>query len=214
MDTKQRNRMNSFVLTVMSICYIGLGIETLLLKWEVWMALVIFASIIALWVVYFSRKITDDHLKFLLFLYGIMGSFYHGVHKISQFDIVVVSALLLTVISLLDKMYMLNIILLEFVAIMVNQIFMSHSAEMTNVTVLLVSRILLHSAAVVIIYLFCRLTVKNRLAKNAEIEEKSKEVELIKHDMQDFLSNISHELRTPVNVVNGMSRLFLNKKKQ
>ena len=39
-------------------------------------------------------------------------------------------------------------------------------------------------------------------------EQEAKET---KEDMEDFLSNISHELRTPVNVVNGMSRLFLKR---
>ena len=29
--------------------------------------------------------------------------------------------------------------------------------------------------------------------------------------MEDFLSNISHELRTPVNVVNGMSDLLIKR---
>ena len=43
------------------------------------------------------------------------------------------------------------------------------------------------------------------------MESKDERIEDYESDMEDFLSNISHELRTPVNVVNGMSELLIKK---
>jgi signal transduction histidine kinase len=51
--------------------------------------------------------------------------------------------------------------------------------------------------------------VKRSNTGRADIEKREKASEEDKRDMEDFLSNISHELRTPVSVVNGMSQLFL-----
>ncbi|MBO4395993.1 MAG: response regulator [Eubacterium sp.] len=210
MDNKQRAGSEIFVLIVITIAYIGLGVETILLGWEGWMVPLIFIAIIALWCIYIPHKLASE-MRMLFFIYAMMASFFHGIHKTSQFDVVVVTAIMLTVMSLLDRIYMLNVILIEFMAIMLNQVWMSNSTEMSNVDIILVSRILLHLGAVICIYLFCRLTVRYRLAQKESHLRDELEANENKEDMEDFLSNISHELRTPVNVVNGMSRLFLKK---
>ena len=202
--------VEAFVLTVVTIGYVGLGIETILLGWEMWMVPVILVAIVALWVIYVPHKHVKE-MKVLYFIYAMMASFFHGIHKTSQFDIVVVTAILLTVMSLLNRIYMLNIILIEFVAIMINQVYMNYRDTEIDVDVILVSRILLHTGAVICIYLFSRLTVKARIVQRDNRLQQEQEAKDTKEDMEDFLSNISHELRTPVNVVNGMSRLFLKR---
>ncbi|MEE3468173.1 MAG: ATP-binding protein [Eubacterium sp.] len=210
MENKQRVRLESFVLAVITIGYVGLGIETILLGWEGWMIPVIFIAIVALWVIYIPRKHAAE-MRTLFFVYALIASFFHGVHRTSQFDVVVVTAIMLTVMSLLDRVYMLNVILIEFVAIIMNQVYMNYSDSMTEIDRVLISRIILHTGAVICIYVFCRLTVKNRLEHQKNRLREEQEANENKEDMEDFLSNISHELRTPVNVVNGMSRLFLKK---
>ena len=210
MENKQRFRLESFVLTVITIGYVGLGMETILLGWEGWMIPVIFIAITVLWGIYISRRSSID-FRATFFVYALMASFFHGIHRTSQFDVVVITAIMLTVMSLLDRIWMLNIILVEFVAITMNQVYMNYSDNMTEIDALLISRILLHTGAVICIYFFCRLTVKGRL-KQTEIRLREEQAaNETKEDMEDFLSNISHELRTPVNVVNGMSRLFLKR---
>ncbi len=211
MENKQNIESESFVLTIETISFIGLGIETILLSWEGWMIPVIFIAVVALWIMKFSHRIPESEMRVIYFLYAMLASFFHGVHAISQFDVVVVTAIMLTVMSLLNRIYMLNVILIEFIAIMVNQVTMNHSNDMSNIDALLISRIVLHTGAVICIYLFCRLGVKNRLAQHELRIKGIQEADATREDMEDFLSNISHELRTPVNVVNGMSRLFLKK---
>ena len=209
MEKRQTTGVEAFVLTIVSLGYLGLGIETILLGWEGWMIPAIFIALMSLWVVIFTRKASGDQLKVVFFLYAIMASFFHGIHRTSQFDIVVVTALMLTVMSLLDRVYMLNIILVEFVAIMLNQVAMNNFDDTITVDALLISRIILHAGAVGAIYAFCRLTVRNRLVQRENQLKEEMAANETKEDMEDFLSNISHELRTPVNVVNGMSRIFM-----
>ncbi len=212
MESKQGFRLESFVLTVITLGYLGLGLETIFLGWEGWMIPVIFIAIVVLWAVYIPRRTTME-FRTMFFVYALIASFYHGVHKTSELDVVVVTAIMLTVMSLLDRIWMLNTIVIEFVAIMMNQIWMNHSGDMTELDALLISRIILHTGAVVCIYFFCRFTVRNHRRQEENRLKEEHATNEIKEDMEDFLSNISHELRTPVNVVNGMSRLFLKKEK-
>ncbi len=211
MENRQTSRLEAFVLTVISVGYLGLGVETIFLSWEGWMIPVIFISLVALLVINFTHRLSENNMKVLFFLYALMASFYHSVHRTSQFDVVVVTAIMLTVMSLLDRLYMLNIILIEFVAVTMNQVFMNYTDDMTEIDALLISRIVLHAGTVICIYVFCRLTVRNRIAQKEKQLRGEIEANETKEDMEDFLSNISHELRTPVNVVNGMSRLFMNR---
>ncbi len=209
MESKNRSVVDMFVLSIVTIAYIGLAVETILLGWEFWVVPLLVIGVICMWLVYIPGRILREDMRSLLFIFGMLACFFHGVHKSSIFDVVVVTAIGLTVYSLFDHIYMLNIIVIEFVTVMLMQVYMNHGDNMTDVDALLISRIILHSSAVICIYMFCRLTVKRRNTGRADIEKREKASEEDKRDMEDFLSNISHELRTPVNVVNGMSQLFL-----
>ena len=76
---------------------------------------------------------------------------------------------------------------------------------------LTISVIVLHMIAVLLIYFVCIRSVNSRMELEQTNQEKDERIESYESDMEDFLSNISHELRTPVNVVNGMSDILLRK---
>ena len=213
MESKNRNIVDVFVMAVVTIAYIGLTVETILLQWEFWVVPLLLIGVISLWVVYIPGKILREDMRSLLFVFGMLAGFFHGVHKTSIFDIVVVVAIMLTVYSSFDHVYMLNLILVEFIVLMLMQVYMNHGNDLTDVNALLVSRIILHSSAVLCIYIFCRLMTKRRNTGREQIQKKEIESQNDKRDMEDFLANISHELRTPVNVVNGMSQIVLKKEK-
>jgi signal transduction histidine kinase/ActR/RegA family two-component response regulator len=69
-------------------------------------------------------------------------------------------------------------------------------------------RIVYHVGTVLTMYVFSRITVNRRNAENAQTQEWLNAITQNNHDMEDFLSNISHELRTPVNVVSGMTSVM------
>ena len=65
-----------------------------------------------------------------------------------------------------------------------------------------------------LMYAVCRMWIGYKRELNVAIREREDVMKKADDDMEDFLSNISHELRTPVNVVNGMSGLILKKEKR
>ncbi|MCR4685658.1 MAG: hypothetical protein K5649_09350 [Lachnospiraceae bacterium] len=139
-------------------------------------------------------------------------AFFHGIHETSFFDVALVAALLLTLFSMMDHKWMMNLILGEFVVIMAMQVYMKHLSGASDFDVITIARILFHLAIVFATYVFCRITIQNRLESADRLEQDAEDIENYDKDMEDFLSNISHELRTPVNVVNGMSTLLMKKR--
>ena len=69
----------------------------------------------------------------------------------------------------------------------------------------------MHTAVVIFAYFILHHSINNVQIHEVSEREKDEQVRSYESDMEDFLSNISHELRTPVNVVNGMSDLLIKR---
>ena len=116
--------------------------------------------------------------------------------------------LLLAVFSFFNRVYMLRLLLAEYGILSCIRLFFAFSGARSDM-----SHVLLTTAgSLVMVGLFCfscKKTIEERRASRLTAEEKDARIEAVDADMEDFLSNISHELRTPVNVVNGMSEMLI-----
>ena len=63
------------------------------------------------------------------------------------------------------------------------------------------------------VYFNCRWIVRDRKRLLDQIDEAEASKKDAQNNMEDFLVNISHELRTPVNVINGITNLILKNDK-
>ena len=206
MDRIKTDRRILLVETLGCIAFIA---ETIVLKWEFWVIPLIVMGMIALWYIHVAQRMTADYRLVLYFIFGMVQVFFHGVHETSMFDIAVVSMLFMIIFSLADRLYIINAIFFEFIFLVIIQIYLHYGMDMAAIDNLYMSRFILHIGAVVCMFIFCRISVSNRNFDRSKLEKREKEIEAYDKDMEDFLSNVSHELRTPVNVVNGMTTLFL-----
>ncbi|MCR5487896.1 MAG: response regulator [Lachnospiraceae bacterium] len=206
-----KTRAHSFILAVLTVWGIALAGEAWLEGWEFWVPpLMIFAAAV-LWVLHISQKLDEQALEMSIFLYGVFAALFHGMHETSFFDVAVAIMMLLGFFSFLNRSYMLNLILGEYAVIMIVQLGLVFSHHTIVFDSLNISRLMMQICAVLCIYVLSRVSVKNRLEAIETLEKRDKEIDHYDSDMEDFLSNISHELRTPVNVVNGMSTLLSKK---
>lgn len=203
-----RNKSHRMILVIITIASIGFTMVTVTEGWEFWVPPLLIAGAAVLWAMHFTQRGDETTRESLYFLYGVLTAFFHGVHETSLFDIAIVTALMFALYSAMDRLYMLNVILAEYVLVMGIQAALALRGG-TVLGELGVSSIALQATSVLCIYILCRMAVSNRLETAAEISRHEKEVEENDSDMEDFLSNISHELRTPINAVNGMSTLLI-----
>lgn len=207
-------RTHNIFLAIMTIASVGTTVESYTQGWEFWVPPLIIIGLIASWsihVVQYRQVIFREN--FYLF-YSLMVSFYHGVHDTSYFDLIVISALIMVIAALLRRKSFLLIFLAEFYALLLMQTVQGARAGRIVFDSLTVSRILLHCIVELCIYKVLTEVIINSEIDTAELVKRNEERAVDKVDMEDFLVNISHELRTPVNVINGLSSIIFKNEKR
>ena len=204
-------RTENFIIMLVSLSCIGLTVESILMGWEFWVPPLIIIGTGILWVMTLLGKPDYEVRKAYYLGYAMLMVFFHGVHESSFFDIVAVMTLCMVVFSFFDNQYMMNLFLTEYVVLFLMQLLILQRGSELVMDDLHVSRIVLHAIIVFLVYSCCMKMINDRI-EAAELDaEKSDRIESYDADMEDFLSNISHELRTPINVVNGMSDLLIKR---
>lgn len=208
MSQKNNEKFIMFVITLGSL---GLIAEIVLMGWELWVPCFIIIGVVALWGMSLSERIEYDIRVLVYSGYAAMLLFYHGIHKTGFFDAGIVVILGMAAYSTLNKVYMMNIYLTEFFVVLLIHFLNLPGGDPIVYDRFNVARILLHIAIVLLVYSICVRSINERLEDEEEKRVMGERIEQNDAGMEDFLSNISHELRTPVNVVNGMSDLLIKR---
>ncbi len=208
MDQKKNERL---LLMLISPGGLGLAAVSILMGWEFWVPPLIVIATVGLWIMQIMGQPSSGIRKVCYFIYAVLAIFYHGVHETSLFDIAVVIVYALAVFSFVNSIYMLNTFLTEFFILLFTQLFLAISHSTYDFNRLDNAKIILHVSVVLLVYFCCVRIVKDRAERMQSEVEKDERIETVDADMEDFLTNISHELRTPVNVVNGMSEMLMKK---
>ncbi len=209
--TMDQSSNEKFILFIMTAASVGLIIEIVLMGWEFWFPSFVIVGLIAMWGVSLSDKMDIELRKRFYIGFAAMLVFYHGIHKTSFFDTGVTVIFVLSIFSILNSVYMMHIILLEYVILLFIHLINLPGGEPVELNRPNVSRILLYVVLVLLVYYNCIRSINDRLFEEESNRIREDRIEAADAGMEDFLSNISHELRTPVNVVNGMSDLLIKR---
>ncbi len=204
-----QKKYDKFVAFVTTLGAIGLIIENYVMGWEFWVPPVIFFAFISLWASNLSERIPYEIKINVLFGSATLLVFYHGVHDTSLFDASLAVVLAMTLFSFFNIYYMMNVLMIEYLSLMI-----IHTAHLSGVSHidynrLTISRLFLHIFIVLLVYYINLRTIRIRREALEEDDSKNQRIKVYEKDMEDFLTNISHELRTPVNVVNGISDILI-----
>ncbi len=205
MDNNKKERLMISIITVSGLGNIA---ECLVAGWELWVLPIVFIGVIGIWWVHIIQRNDMITRTNIYFIFAAFLVFFHGIHDVSYFDVSIVTLILMATFMITDRISLLNLILLEYIVIMAYQFFMLYMKEGTDITPVVAVRTLLHIGVVLCMYGLGRILANSRLKANAKFDKWKETIEENDHDMEDFLSNISHELRTPVNVISGMTALM------
>ncbi len=203
------NKNEKYIILLVSLACIGLSVESIMMGWEFWVPPLIIMGTISLWVMNLTEKPVFEGRIVYYMIYGMLAAFFHGVHETSFFDVAIVIVIVLFSFSFFDRIYMMNLFFAEFFVIMGIQFYLASKGDFVEFDSLNISRVVLHVMVVILAYSVCIKSIKNREEESVIEKEKDDRINSVEADMEDFLSNISHELRTPTNVVNGMSEILL-----
>ncbi len=200
-----------FVILIVSLAGLGLTAEGILMGWEFWVPPLIIIGIILLWAMHISDKLEYKFRKAAYLTFAMLAALFHGVHESSFFDIGIVIILAMIAVSLFNDVYMMHFLLAEYIILLIVQIVMAKQHNSVVFDGLSISRLILHIGIAFLVYCFCVKVIGDRKEIDQDEADKDARIESVDADMEDFLSNISHELRTPVNVVNGMSEMLIKR---
>lgn len=193
--------------TLFSIALIG---ESLLMSWEKWALLVIGISLIVSWIVHI-RQMLNPHSRLWVYSLLMMGTFFfYGIHETSTFDLAVVMSAVIILYTMTGVKEMIILCQITY--------YLTMAYELTNMLYngtkfdsLVISRTILHIFMISMIGWFARIIIDKWAMV---LEESMNEIEFLKDAtarLDDFLANVSHEIRTPVNAVIGLTGVCIEK---
>ena len=209
--SNQKTRAHNTVVGIITVAAIGTIVGSISLGWEFWVPPLIVCAMIGMWVLHFTEYGTWEFRENYYLILTMLLSFYHGVHYTSTFEVVVVSALLMVNVTLFKRKEFITFMFIEFVFLMILQIVMGIRLGTMVFDTLTVSKLSLHVLGEICIYKGLHDAIENNRMDSEELELRNYEKEIEREQLEDFLVNISHELRTPINVVNGMTSMILKK---
>ena len=196
------------MISIITLSGIGAVVECLIAGWETWMIPVILVGTVVIWIMHIAQKSNAVVRTYVCFAFAAFLVFFHGMHEISFFDVSIVTLILMATFMLTDRANLLNLILIEYAVIMSYQFYLLYTNSEVDITPVTAVRTVLHIGVVLCMYFMGRILVNSRITASRKLDAWKQTVEANSHDMEDFLSNISHELRTPVNVISGMTTLI------
>ena len=106
------NRSNNerLIILLISIGCIGLSIESLMLGWEFWVPPLLMVGAVSLWGMHITGNPEYKVRQVSYLVYVMLMVFYHGVHGTSYNDVAIVIVLVMVALSLLNHIYILNLL--------------------------------------------------------------------------------------------------------
>ena len=195
------------LLSLFSVILIG---ESLLMGWETWMVFIIFLAALGCWVMHL-RNILTSYQR--IWVYSILMMFlaaFYGIHLTSTYDLsgVIIACIVLFTMTGIEAL--INLWQVTYFFVLGYDLVVMWQQDYTF-DGLTISRTLLHIFLVIIV----GWTARTIIRKWTEILNGSKDEIILLQEattrLNDFLANVSHEIRTPINAVIGLTDVCIEK---
>ena len=206
-EEKSRRKLEHSVLIIYSLFSLATFTSGLLLHWNIFVKEYYVAATVVPWIVY-GRKMWnyESRAKFLallswinLFVYAMFSDSFASV-SCTMFTITV----LMGVFCIQEVVY-LGVAVSTVIIVM--HIFVLRTYEINSASDFI--RLLFHVISAYVISLVTLIVIRARIETSERLMGNIRELQSVEQSKDDFLVNVSHEIRTPINAVCGMSEAIL-----
>ena len=186
--------------------------DAVLMHWELWPMILVGVGVVTCWAVHIRRQFDDFSRLWYYWIVIMLTFFYYGVHPVCLFNlapIMIVLCIVATMTGIRGFIYAGHITFIVTMAYCLFQYF-SDGGELTTHFVI---RLTLHIVLVLITALFNGIIISRWTQLMNETQNELDNLYSSTERLDDFLANASHELRTPINAVIGLTGVCLERHK-
>ena len=210
MREKEQTSIHLLLASIVTMFGTILILTIVALSWELWMVPVILIGNTLIWCLHIGRAGSESFYVNLCAGLLMVGFFFFGVHSVTLFDIPAVACMMILVYSMFDKKRLLYMTAALYVLVLLYHFFILHTITSDMGTQNMI-RMGLGITVVVGSMLISRFRINRRLESRAIYDNTLAELKKSERQNAEFLSNVSHEIRTPINMVLGISEVILEK---
>lgn len=200
-------RKELFILVMFSIYQMGAAGSFIMYGWSEWISNAMLASIGINWLVFIIKKMSLKGREAVYVTLTELCIVIYGFHteEMTLLTVIVIATAVIT--GLLSDVELLYITDIALVLLVLNRMFW-HDAIFGNDMVAMYQTFLLF-ANMAIIEMVIHFWVGQRNKTDMRTREIIEDLREAERSKDDFLANVSHEIRTPINTICGMSEVAL-----
>ena len=198
------------LLITYTVAAVMLAGETFLMGWEKWVLLLVAVAVIVCWILHF-RQDTSSVVRIRIYSIIMMcTTFFYGIHPTSTFDLALVVATLIVLFTMTGMKTLITFCQITYYVTMTYNICMM-AANDEEFSGLLITRLGLHILLIFVVGWFAKIVIDKWTQVLSSTQEEVGQLTEATERLNDFLANVSHEIRTPVNAVIGLTSICIEK---
>lgn len=204
---KTDKNLEKIVLGIFTVFSLAMSVSAFLLDWSILAKEVIAAAVIAGWIVCVKEYRNYAYRAKFISLMCWINFFVYAIYSSSFTSMLSTMMALIVLLSIFCVAEIVYIGVFFTTILCLYHVFILHTYSFEAANDIL--RLVLHIAAVYVISLVVWFTIRIREVTSEQLMENIRELEIVEKSKDDFMVNISHEIRTPINAVCGMSEALL-----
>ncbi|MBR5178092.1 MAG: response regulator [Lachnospiraceae bacterium] len=198
------------ILITYTVLGIALIAETILMSWELWAIPIIAASIVICWGLHITQFMSHKIRLYISTILMMVCYFFYGIHITSTYDMPLLMMLIIMIFTTTGEVWLVTACQLTYYFTLAYDIIVMIKTG-TEWDSLLVSRTILHIVLMFMTGWIARLIIKKWDTVFHKSDVKIKELNESTARMNAFMANLSHELRTPINAIIGITNVMVEK---
>ncbi|MBO6015457.1 MAG: hypothetical protein J6P60_02580 [Lachnospiraceae bacterium] len=184
--------------------------ESLILFWEMWVLPLIGFGVFFAWYMHIAQYLSEYHRLWLYSLLMMATFFFYGIHETSTFDLAAVMTAVVFLYTMTGVPKLVTLCISTYYFTMLYDLIKLYRNG-TAFDSLFITRTLLHLMLIYMVGWVSKVIMAKWFQVLGDSKEQIEELREATRRMDDFMANISHEIRTPINAVIGLASVVEKK---